>query len=204
MGEFNEEISISSGGHGGHSGGADMRVLLAKRFINGDINNVNCSTTFEDPTQFVLNRLREMAFRTAVAAAAVADSVLLFGNAELAQQDLSRAQNWTQNVDVTGQRQFVAYTVSMPYLICAVICSLLAVVAILPLYWNARGDILDLHSFNPLDIANVFNAPLLQDVHEADVGSYVRKEEGLRRVQCSAKTWESRDDTALARIVSEH
>jgi hypothetical protein len=43
-----------------------------------------------------------MAFRTAVAAAAVSDSALLSGNAQLAHQHSSRAQNWTQNVDVTG------------------------------------------------------------------------------------------------------
>jgi hypothetical protein len=186
MKEFNDEISIDDGDDG-YPAGLNFGSLLAKRFINGNINNLNCSTAFEDPTQFILNRLREMAFRTAVAAAAVADSVLLFGNAELAQQDQSRAQNWTQIVDVTGQRQFVAYAVSIPYLVGAVLCSLLAVAAILPLYWNARGDILDLHSFNPLDVAHVFNAPLLQDVYETDVGSYVRKEEGLKRVRCSAK-----------------
>jgi hypothetical protein len=203
MAEFNEEISIYSGGNGGPFAGANPRFLLAKRFINGNINNVSCSTTFGDPSQFVFNRLREMAFRTAVSAAAVADSVLLFGNAELARQDLSRTQNWTQNVDVTGRKQFVAYTVSIPYLVCAVVCSLLAVAAILPLYWNARGNILVLRSFNPLEVANVFNAPLLQDVYEANVGIYVRKEEGLKRVRCSAKRWENRDDIGLVRVVPE-
>jgi hypothetical protein len=205
MAEFNQEISIYSGGDGGLYGGENHRMLLAKRFINGNINNISCSTTFRDPTQFVLNRLHEMAFRTAVAAAGVTDSVLLFGNAELAAQDVSRAQNWTQNVDVTGQRHFAAYTVSIPYLVCAVVCSLLAVAAILPLYWNARGDIVIIRSFNPLDVAHWFDAPLLQDVYEADVGNYVRKEEGLKRVRCStkAKEWETRDDTGLMRIVPE-
>jgi hypothetical protein len=205
MAEFNEEISISSGGNSGLFAGVNHRMLLAKRFINGNINNISCSTTFRDPTQFVLNRLREMAFRTAVASAAVTDPVLLFGKAELAEQDVSRTQNWTQNVDVTGQRQLPAYTVSIPYLVCAVVCSLLAVAAILPLYWNARGDIVILRSFNPLDVAHLFDAPLLQDVYEADVGNYVRKEEGLKRVRCStkAKEWESRDDLGLVRVVPE-
>jgi hypothetical protein len=204
MAEFNEEISIYSNGDGGPSAG-DRRMLLAKLFINGNINNISCSTTFRDPTQFVLNRLHEMAFRTAVAAAAVTDPALLFGNAQLAEQGQSLAQNWTQNVDVTGQRHFAAYTVSIPYLVCAVVCSLLAVAAILPLYWNARGDVVILRSFNPLDVAHLFDAPLLQDLYEADVGNYVRKEEGLRRVWCStkAKEWESRDDTGLMRVVPE-
>jgi hypothetical protein len=203
MGEFNEEISIYSKGDGGTFAGANTRLPLAKRFINGNINNVSCSTTFRDPTQFVLNRLREIAFRTAVAAAAVADSVLLFGNAELAQQGLSRAQNWTQDVDVNGERQFVAYTVNIPYLVCAVFCSLLSVLAILPLYWDAMGDILVSSSFNPLDVAHMFNAPLLQDVYEGDVKSYVRKEEGLKRVRYSAKQSESSDDIGLVRVVAD-
>jgi hypothetical protein len=102
MSQFNEEISVFAHRDGGPSGGANPRYMLAKRFINGNINKVNCSTTFGDPTQCVLNRLREMAFRTAVAAAAVSDSALLSENAQLAQQHSSRAQNWTQNVDVTG------------------------------------------------------------------------------------------------------
>jgi hypothetical protein len=177
MAEFNEEISIYSGGNGGLFAGANHGKLLAKRFINGNINSVSCSTTFSDPTQFVLNRLHDMAFRTAVAAAAITNPVLLFGNAQLAKQGQSLAQTWTQDVDVTGQRHFPAYMVSIPYLVCAVVCSLLAVAAILPLYWNARGDIVILRSFNPLDVAHLFDAPLLQDVYEADVGQHVRKEE---------------------------
>jgi hypothetical protein len=110
MAEFNEEIDIyTSGKEGGPFGGANIRHLLAKRFIRGDINNVSCSTTFGDPTQFVLNRLREMAFRTAVVAATVADPVLLFGNAELAQEGLSRAQNWTQNVELSANFSTIRY-----------------------------------------------------------------------------------------------
>ncbi|KAH5581680.1 hypothetical protein HBI24_130090 [Parastagonospora nodorum] len=203
MAEFNEEISIYSEGDGGPFAGANIRLSLAKRFIDGDINNVSCSTTFRDPTQFVLNRLREIVFRTAVAAAAVADSVLLFGNAELAEQALSRTQNWTQNIDVIGQRHFVAYTMNTTYLVCAVIVSLLAVVAILPLYWDAKGDIVVLRSFNPLDVAHVFGAPILPDLNEADVRSYVQKEEGLKRVRCSVEQSESSEDVGLVRVMTK-
>jgi hypothetical protein len=204
MAEFNEEIDIyTSGKEGGTSGGSNPRYMLAKRFIHGDINNVSCSTTFADPTQFVLNRLREMAFRTAVAAATVADPVILFGNAELAQEGVSRAQNWTQNVELIGQRRIVVYTVSIPFLACAIACSLLAVVAIVPLYWKARSEILVLRSFNPLDVAHVFDAPLLQDVHEKDMETYVRKEQGLRRVRCSFKESDNGDDVGAVRILPE-
>jgi hypothetical protein len=205
MAEFNEEIDIyTSGKEGGPFGGTNIRHLLAKRFIHGDINNISCSTTFRDPTQFVLNRLREMAFRTAVVAATVADPVILFGNAELAQEGLPRTHNWTQNVEFIGQRRIVAYTVNIPFLACAVSCSLLAVVAIVPLYWKARSEILVLRSFNPLDVAHVFDAPLLQHVHEEDMETYVRKEQGLRRVRCSSKESDNGDDVRAVRIIPEH
>jgi hypothetical protein len=204
MAEFNEEIDIYTGGkEGGTFGGANRRYLLAKRFIDGDINNVSCSTTFRDPTHFVLDRLREMAFRTAVVAATVVDPILLFGNAELAQEGLSRAQNWTQSVELIGQSHIAAYTVSIPFLACAIACSLLAVVAIVPLYWKARSEILVLRSFNPLDVAHVFDAPLLQYVHEKDMETYVRKEQGLRRVRCSSKELDNGDDVGAVRILPE-
>ncbi|PVI00698.1 hypothetical protein DM02DRAFT_718230 [Periconia macrospinosa] len=202
--EFNEEIDIYTGDtEGGPFSGSNMRYLLAKRFIHGDINNVSCSTTFEDPTQFVLNRLREIAFRTAVAAANVTDPVILFGNSELVQEGLSRALNWTQNVELIGQRRIVAYTVSIPYLACAIACSLLAVVAIVPLYWKARSEILVLRSFNPLDVAHVFGAPLLQDVREKDMESYVRKYQGLRRVRYSSKESDNGEEVGVVRILPE-
>lgn len=201
MSEFNEEISIYSDGNGDPFAGANPRFLLAKRFIDGNINNVSCNTTFRDPTQYVLNRLRKIAFRTAVAAAAVTDSVILYGNDELAQQALSRTQNWTQNVDVIGQRRFVAYTVNTTYLVCAVFLSLIAAVAVLPLYWGAKGGVVVSRSFNPLDVAHVFGTPILQDVHEANVGRYIRKEGGLKSVCCSVEQSDSGEDVRLVRVL---
>jgi hypothetical protein len=203
MAEFNEEIAIYASGDGGPYGGANPRYLLSKRFIHGDINNVSCSTTFGDPTQFVLDRLREVVFRTAVAAAAVADPVILFGNAELAQEGLSLARNWTQNVDLVGQRHLVAYAVNIPLLACAVACSLLAVVAIVPLYWKARSESLVLRSFNPLDVAHAFDAPLFQYIHDKDMETYVRKDQGLKRVRYSSKESENGDDVGVMKILLE-
>jgi hypothetical protein len=203
--EFNEEIDISTGDGNGPWDGANIRgYSLAKRFIHGDITNTSCSTTFGDPTQFVLDRLREVAFRTAVVAATVADPVMLFGDAELAQEGLSPAQNWTQDVDLIGQRRSATYTVSIPFLACAIACSLLAVVAIVPLYWKARSEISVLRSFNPLDVAHVFDAPLLQDLHEKDIETYMRKEQGLRRVRCFSKGLNNGDGVGAMRILLEN
>jgi hypothetical protein len=202
--EFNDEIDISTSDKEGKWAGANKRDFsLAKRFIHGDITNMSCSTTFGDPTQFVLDRLREVAFRTAVVAATVADPVVLFGNAELAQEGLSQAQNWTQNVDLIGQRRSATYTVSIPFLACAIACSFLAVVAIVPLYWKARSEMSVLRSFNPLDVAHVFDAPLFQHIHEKDMETYVRKEQGLKRVRYSPKESDNGDDVGAMRILLE-
>jgi hypothetical protein len=75
-----------------------------------------------------------MAFRKAVAAATVDDSKLLIGNAGLGQEYEARTKNWTQEVNVEGRRGYVAYTVNIPHWVCAVLCRLLAVVAIPLLY----------------------------------------------------------------------
>jgi hypothetical protein len=203
--EFNEELDISMHDKGGLWDGANKRdYSLVRRFIQGDVTNISCSTTFGDPTQFVLDRLREVAFRTAVVAATIANPVILFGNAEVAQEGLSRTQNWTQNIDLIGQRRSTTYTVSIRFLVCAIACSLLAVVAIVPLYWKARSEILVLRSFNPLDVAHVFDAPLLQNFHEKDMESYVRKEQGLRRVQWVSKESDNGDDAGAMRILPEN
>lgn len=188
MSNFNEEISLYTGGKDGgvYAGGASMRVLLAKRFVNGgSINTLNCSTTFRNPMHFMLDRLREIAFRTAVAAAAVQDYDLLFGNAGLYQELHERTENWTQSVSVTGRKQIVAYTVNMTYLICAVICSLSAFVAIMPLYWGG-GRIM--HSFNPLDVVRVFDVAILRDMDETDAKFYVRGQEDRKSGGCE-ETW---------------
>lgn len=116
---------------------------------------------------------------------------------------LLSAQNWTQSVELVGKRHVVAYTVSIPFLTCAIACSLLAVVAIAPLYWKARSEMLVLRSFNPLDVAHVSDGPLLQSVREKDMETYVRKEQGLGRVRCSSKESADGDGVGAVRILSE-
>lgn len=126
-----------------------------------------------------------IAFRTAVAVANVTDMNDLFGLPSLVEQGLPLTQNWTQQVALTGERYMVTFSISILYLICSILSSLLAVVAIAPLYWNSwKGRAAPL-SFNPLDVARVFEAPLLRDMeHEKNIEEYLRKENGLRRVKC--------------------
>jgi hypothetical protein len=84
----------------------------------------------------------------------------LFFNSSLIDSGISNIRNWTQQVSVTQDKILVVYTISFPYFICAIIASLLAVVGVAPLYWRAWG-LSRPHSFNPLEVANAFDAPLL-------------------------------------------
>jgi hypothetical protein len=74
------------------------------------------------------------------AAANIAEPNVLFGSSSLVQESATLTRNWTQDINVTGHRSIVAFSVSIPYLACAVVCSLLAVIATVPLYWNARSQ----------------------------------------------------------------
>jgi hypothetical protein len=84
----NEEIDIYADGDGGPYSGNNPHFMLSKQFIYGNINNVSYSTSFGDSTQFVLDRLREMASHNAVGAAAIADPVVQFGKPELVRNGL--------------------------------------------------------------------------------------------------------------------
>jgi hypothetical protein len=154
-----------------------------------------------------------MAFRTAVAAA-MAKQNDLFGNPDLAEkinhplvlnwtQQIPLTLNWTQEIEVTGQRSVVAFSVSVLYLGCAISCSLLAVIAIALLFWGSTASTLPTHTFNPLDVARLFDSPLLRDAHEKDIEEYVRKEHGGQRVRYTATEAVNNKDTMALGIILE-
>lgn len=126
-----------------------------------------------------------MAFRLAVHAGTVSSTegpeVVLGPDRD--DESLSLTRNWTQTVDLRGQKRIVTFSVSIPYLIAAAAVSLLSVAALAPFYWNWKEVSVPL-SFNPLDVANAFDAPLLQPAHqEKSIQDYVRKEHGLQPVR---------------------
>lgn len=106
--------------------------------------------------------MREIAFRTSVAAATVTNNTVLFGNDSLVATGLPLIQNWTQTVSYTGRSTQTVYSVSTAYLTSAVVVSLLGVVAIAPLYWGWWELGRDV-SFNPLEVAKAFHAEILRD-----------------------------------------
>lgn len=126
--------------------------------------------------------MRLLAFRTAVAATQITDMNNLFYNTSLIEPGLPFIQNWTQSVNVTSTETLTVYTIAIPYLACAVVASLLGVVAVAPLYygwWELGRDV----SFNPLEVANAFDAPILKHVDRNVTAWRIAKQAGFRRVR---------------------
>ncbi|EON66808.1 hypothetical protein W97_06210 [Coniosporium apollinis CBS 100218] len=187
--QFNVELDMYlsdlAGGPGPAEGTTGLYTVARKHVAGGTadaINSLNCSTTFRDPTQHVLDRMREIAFRTAVAAASVTDMTVLFGNSSLVDSSLPLIQNWTQTVEYSARETRTVYSISYPHLFCAVAVSLLGVVAVIPLYdgwWELGRPI----SFNPLEIAKAFDAPILERVDGNAVKERIVEQSGLERVR---------------------
>jgi hypothetical protein len=126
--------------------------------------------------------MRLLVFRTAVAATKITDMNDLFYNASLIEPGLPFIRNWTQSVNVTSTETLTVYTVAIPYLACAVVASLLGVAAVAPLYygwWELGRDV----SFNPLEVANAFDAPILKHVDRNVTARRIAKQAGFRRVR---------------------
>jgi hypothetical protein len=114
------------------------------------------------PEQYLMNQMRELAFRVAVHAAQIKDERLLFAHTSLIEPGRPLIQNWTQSVRVIDLQSFSAYTISVPYMISAIIVSLLAIPALASLYygfWELGRSV----SLGPLEIGKAFDAPLLDD-----------------------------------------
>jgi hypothetical protein len=126
--------------------------------------------------------MRELAFRTAVLAARVTDEQLLFYNTSLIEPGKPLIKNWTQSVQVSEQQMFAVYTISLPYMIAAAILSLLAIPAIIRLYygwWELGRSI----SLDPLELAKAFNAPQLEMIDGNAKGVDIAQQVRRRRVR---------------------
>ncbi|PSN65887.1 hypothetical protein BS50DRAFT_677221 [Corynespora cassiicola Philippines] len=182
--QFNQEISINSNNSDyTFLSNHDPRAILAKKFTNGRFDTGDCNTTFIDPTQYTLNHFRELAFRTAVSAANnVTDPKELFSTPSLSASGLHHTRNWTQTVDLAIRETLAVYTVSYVFLGCGIAVSLLSVAAITPLYWGWT-EVTGPTSFNPLDVARAFDAPVMEGLHGKGVEQMVRRREGGRGVR---------------------
>jgi hypothetical protein len=107
---------------------------------------INHTVYWTDPTDYMLNQLRQIAFRTSLQAA----------------KDDAKASNATQTVSYTGTSTKTIFTTNFSLVAVAASLNILAVVAILPTYygwWTLKRK----SSMSPLETARAFAAPLLRD-----------------------------------------
>jgi hypothetical protein len=120
---------------------------LANQFMAGNLGAlINHTVYWTDPTDYMLNQLRQIAFRMSIQAA----------------KDDAKASNATQTVSYTGTSTKTIFTTNLPLVAVAASLNLLAVVAILPTYygwWALKRK----SSMSPLETARAFAAPLLRD-----------------------------------------
>lgn len=99
------------------------------------------------------------------------------------EMNYTTATNWTQRVHYTGSELTTVYRTSWTYMVVAIAVSLLGVIAVAPLYygwWDSAK--LDIGTFNPLEIAKAFDAPLSGGV-EGDRLDDVVAQVGRERVR---------------------
>lgn len=122
---------------------------LANQFMSGGLDNlVNFTVYWTDPTDYMLNQLRQIAFRISLQAA----------------KDDPKASNATQTVTYTGKSTPTIFTTHFSLIAIAAALNILAVVAILPTYhgwWALKRK----SSLSPLETARAFDAPLLKDTN---------------------------------------
>jgi hypothetical protein len=129
-----------------------------------------------------MDQIRELAFRTAVAAANITDMNILFFNSSLIAAGLPQIKNWTQPITVTASQNLVVYSISLPYLICAIIVSSLGVLAVATLHLGSL-ELSRTVSLNPLEIAKAFDAPIFANVKGVAEANAIARSIGGTKVQ---------------------
>lgn len=116
---------------------------LANQFMQNSNNSIK---TWGDPTDFMINQLRDISFRIALQAA----------------KDNATAGNATQTVEYTGSRSETVFVSNFSLVAAASAVNIVAVLAVLLTFkgWWALGRAV---SLSPLEIAKAFDAPLLRD-----------------------------------------
>jgi hypothetical protein len=100
--------------------------------------------SWHDPMDDMINIMREIAFRTALHAAA----------------DNRTLANSTQTVPFSGAENQTIYVTDYRFLILGVAISLLGILAVVPTFWGCWEDGREV-SMSPLEVAKAFDAPLL-------------------------------------------
>ena len=128
--------------------------------------HVDCTVSFTDPSNDILAAVRELMFRTAIAAANSSD---------------------TQHVTAQQTTTLPIYEAHYPYLYAALSCTAAGWLAMIPLllnWWHVGRTV----SMSPIETAKAFGAPLLRSSDSNADAVKLLKEVGDRPVQYGATT----------------
>ncbi|USW51775.1 hypothetical protein Slin15195_G050940 [Septoria linicola] len=143
------------------------------------IKSTLCNSSFADPTNSIIDQFNTLMFRAGIAAANSS------GEIDWAKR-LDPGLQLRQQVDAEQTVRLNVFRSDLRWWAGAVILEFLAVLAILPVFWGYWR--LGLHvTMSPLEIANVFQAPLLNSVNSASGSRGVVRKMGDVRVQCGMR-----------------
>lgn len=146
-----------------------VQGALANQFAVGtltDRTSNNNALTWEDPTDYMINQMRQIAFRTSLQAA----------------KDNATASNAIQTVQYVAHSSETIYETNFNLVAAAASLNILAVLAIILTYrgWSALGR---KFSLSPLEIARAFDAPLLRDTEYNSTWKQITERVGERHVR---------------------
>lgn len=161
----------------------DPSIVYAAKAQQPQGEDPTCGLTWNDPMPDMIRKMQSLAFRTAVASAALPDSVFKPALTDDALATLR--SSWTQNVPVTGYHTVSVYHVSPLLVALGIVVSIVGVAAVLPLYngfWEMGRKV----SLNPLEIARAFGAPLLDELDGNSTPDMIAVERGDMAIRYGA------------------
>lgn len=170
---------------------AGSAIFKSSAFFNGTsmpifeglLSNIyfnDSSTSWSDPTDDILNAIRELSFRTSLYAAT--DTSL-----DHTEIDSDQGMRSNQTVAYTGYTIHALYLMDWRYMVGGLVVSLLAALSVLPLFyrfWDLGREV----SMNPFEIAMAFDAPLLADAGPHCAAGDIVKQIGDKNVMYGACT----------------
>lgn len=162
--------------------------LLSNIYFN------DSSMSWSDPTDDILNALRELSFRTSLYAAT--DPSL-----DHTEIDSDQGMRSNQTVAYTGYTIQALYSMDWRYMLGGLIVSLLAALSVLPLFygfWYLSREV----SMNPFEIAMAFDAPLLAEAGPHCGAGDIVKQIGDKHIMYGACTTQDPSSPLRLRFVT--
>ena len=139
--------------------------MMANTYINSDLNEYStCNVSWTDPMEDIVNAIRELTFRAALAAS-------------------DHRDNQHHNATETITRTY--YISSYRYLIAAMVLTFVSACVIVPLFagwWHLGREV----SLSPIETAKAFRAPLLNGTECNGTIQELLREVGHRKAQYGA------------------